>query len=120
VLAHDASTKKFLDYTKLGKVRIGNRVFVGASAIILPGVTIGDNVIIGAGSVVTCSVPDGVVVAGNPARVLCSSNEFLTKRRKEKEESPFFGEEYTIERHVTDRMKKEMNDRMAGGVGYIK
>lgn len=120
VLAHDASTKKFFDCTKLAKVRIGNRVFVGASAIILPGVTIGDNVIIGAGSVVTCSVPEGVVVAGNPARVLCSTDVFLAKRKKEKERCPYFGEEYTIERHVTDKMKREMNDRMTQGVGYIK
>ena len=120
VLAHDASTKKFIDCTKLGKVRIGNRVFVGASTIILPGVTIGNDVIIGAGSVVTSSVPDGVVVAGNPARVLCSIDQFLKKREKEKENCPFFDEAYTLERHITDKMKDEMNSKMGEGFGYIK
>lgn len=51
-------------------VRIGNRVWIGAGAIILPGVTVGDDSVIGAGSVVTKDIPSGVVAAGNPCRVL--------------------------------------------------
>ena len=51
-------------------VRIGNRVWLGGGAIILPGVTIGDDTVIGAGSVVTRDIPAGVVAAGNPCRVL--------------------------------------------------
>lgn len=51
-------------------VRIGNDVWVGAGAIILAGVTIGDKAVIGAGSVVTRDVPERVVVAGSPARVI--------------------------------------------------
>lgn len=51
-------------------VRIGSRVWIGAGAIILPGVTIGDDSVIGAGSVVTRDVPSGVVAVGNPCRVL--------------------------------------------------
>ena len=50
-------------------VVIGNNVWIGGAAIILPGVTIGDNAVVGAGSVVTRDVPAGVVVVGNPARV---------------------------------------------------
>jgi maltose O-acetyltransferase len=49
---------------------IGNRVWIGASVVILPGVTIGDDVTIGAGSVVTRSIPANCVAAGNPCRVL--------------------------------------------------
>jgi len=56
---------------ELGKpVTIGSDVWVGGGAVICPGVTIGDRAVIGAGSVVTRDVPDGVVAAGNPARVL--------------------------------------------------
>ncbi len=51
-------------------VRIGNRVWIGAGSVILPGVTVGDGSVIGAGSVVTKDVPAGVVAAGNPCRVL--------------------------------------------------
>ncbi len=51
-------------------VTIGNNVWIGGSATILPGVTVGDNVVIGAGAVVTKDVPSNVVVAGNPARVI--------------------------------------------------
>ena len=51
-------------------VHIGNNVWIGAGAIILPGIAIGDNSVIGAGSVVTKDVPANVVAVGNPCRVL--------------------------------------------------
>ena len=66
-------------YKKYGKIVLGNNVFVGAKTIFLPGVTIGDNVIIGAGSVVTKSFPSNVVVAGSPAKIICSLEEFKEK-----------------------------------------
>ena len=53
-----------------GKIRIGNRVWIGGGTIILPGVTIGDDTVIGAGSIVTHDIPSGVVAVGNPCRVL--------------------------------------------------
>ena len=51
-------------------VHIGNNVWIGAGAILLPGVTIGDNSVIGAGSIVTKDIPANVVAVGNPCRVL--------------------------------------------------
>ena len=66
VLAHDASTKNTLGYSRIGLVNIGNNVFIGAESIILPGVTIGDNVVIGAGSVVTKDIMSNSVATGNP------------------------------------------------------
>lgn len=119
ILAHDASTKKHLNYTRLGKVKIGNRVFVGASAIILPGVTIGDDVVIGAGSVVSRDIPAGHVAAGNPARIICTIDEFLSRKREEMRKCPCFGIEYTDTRNVTANMKDEMNQRMKDRIGYI-
>ena len=57
-----------LQYNK--DVHIGNNVWIGAGAIILPGITIGDNSIVGAGAVVTKDVPSNVVVVGNPAKII--------------------------------------------------
>lgn len=51
-------------------VRIGKGAWIGANAIILPGVSIGENAVIGAGSVVTRSIPSHVVACGNPAKVV--------------------------------------------------
>ncbi|MDE7380675.1 MAG: sugar O-acetyltransferase [Muribaculaceae bacterium] len=51
-------------------VTIGNNVWIGGNTVILPGVTIGNNVVVGAGSVVTKSIPDNVVIAGNPAKII--------------------------------------------------
>lgn len=56
--------------TQTAPVVIGNNVWIGGGAIILPGVTIGDNVVIGAGSVVTKDIPDNVVAYGNPCRII--------------------------------------------------
>lgn len=51
-------------------ITIGNNVWIGGSACVLPGVTIGNNVVIGAGSVVAKDIPDNVIAAGNPCRVI--------------------------------------------------
>ena len=51
-------------------IHIGNNVWIGAGAIVLPGVSIGDDSVIGAGSVVTKDIPSGGVAVGNPCRVL--------------------------------------------------
>lgn len=51
-------------------VNIGNNVWIGAGAIIVPGITIGDNTVIGAGSVVTKDIPANVVAAGNPCKII--------------------------------------------------
>lgn len=73
LLAHDASTKRYLDYTKIAKIIIKDHAFIGARALIMPGVTIGENAIIAAGSVVTKSVPDGCVAGGNPAKIIAKT-----------------------------------------------
>lgn len=56
--------------TQTAPVIIGNNVWIGGGAIILPGVTIGDNVVIGAGSVVTRDIPANTIAVGNPCRVI--------------------------------------------------
>ncbi len=58
------------DFDVFGKIKVGNNVYIGNNALIMPGVTIGNNVIIGAGSVVTKSVENDNIIAGNPATVI--------------------------------------------------
>lgn len=70
------------NFDTFGKVIVGDWVYIGNRSMIMPGVTIGDNVLIAAGSVVTKSIPSGFVVGGNPARILCSINEFKIKNKK--------------------------------------
>jgi acetyltransferase-like isoleucine patch superfamily enzyme len=53
-----------------GDIVVGDNVWIGAGAILLPGVTIGVNSIVGAGSVVTQDIPDNKIAVGNPARVI--------------------------------------------------
>ena len=120
ILAHDASTNLFLGYTRIAKVIIGNRVFIGASAIIMPGVKVGNDVVVGAGSIVTKDVPDGTVVAGNPARVICSIDDFIKKNKTDMDKYPCFDESYTIRKGITAEMKEEMKTKMKDTYGFIK
>lgn len=120
VLAHDASTHADLGYTYIGRVVIEDGVFVGARAMILPNVCIGKNSIVGAGSVVTRDVPEETVVAGNPARVICSREEFQEKHCERFQEGPVFEERYTQRAGVTLSMIQRMNARMKKGFGYIR
>jgi tetrahydrodipicolinate N-acetyltransferase len=58
-------------------VAIGDNVWIGAGALVLPGVTLGSGAVVGAGSVVTKDVPDRTVIAGNPARVLGKNADWV-------------------------------------------
>lgn len=118
ILAHDASTKKTLGYTKIGNVVIGDNVFVGASSIILPGVIIGNNVVIGAGSVVTKNIPDNSVVFGNPAHVVSSFDDFIDKQRCRMDNEKIYDVGYTLE-NITDSKKQEMFKELEKGRGWI-
>ena len=119
ILAHDASTCQGLGYAKIGRVDIGNRVFIGAGSIVLPNVTIGDDVIIGAGSVVTHSLESGQVFAGNPARRICSTAEYLEKHRKQMAVRPLYGEDYTLRGAITSEKKREQKEALSDGGGYV-
>lgn len=96
ILAHDASTKLFMDYTRVANVKIGNNVFIGAGSIILPGVTIGDNVVIGAGSVVNKDIPANSLAAGVPAKVADSLDNYVQKQKAKKNDDNSFSKEYTL------------------------
>lgn len=70
---------KYPDFDCFGKIVVGNNVYIGNCAMIMPGVTIGNDVIIGAGSVVTKSIPDRTIVGGNPAKIIGNIDDFENK-----------------------------------------
>ena len=71
--------RKVSDFDAFGKVVIKDWAYIGSHAQIMPGVTIGEGAMVAAGSIVTKSVPDGMVVGGNPARLLCSVDEYFER-----------------------------------------
>jgi len=82
-LTHDASYYLHTGEYRVAPVHIGDNCFIGYGVIVMPGVTIGNNVIIGAGSIVTRDIPDDTVAVGSPAKVTCSIDEYLEKRKKD-------------------------------------
>ena len=77
-------------------ITIGDRVWIGGSVVVCPGVTIGDNTIIGAGSVVTKDIPANVVAAGNPCRVIRPITE---------EDTAYWNRQLELTRQLSDVLK---------------
>lgn len=102
ILAHDASTKKFLGYTKIGRVTIGN------------------NVVIGANSTVTHDLPDNTVAVGCPARVLCSLDEYLDKEKKRMERNPVYGRDYTLRGNISMEKRMQQKGELSGEIGFVE
>ena len=73
---------KIPNFDIFGKVIIEDDAYIGANALIMPGVTIGKNSMVAAGAVVTKSVPPFSVVAGNPAKVICSVEDYIDRNMK--------------------------------------
>lgn len=120
LLAHDTSTKRSTGYTRIGKIKIGNKCFFGARVFIMPNVEIGENTIVGANSLVSKSFPANVVIAGNPAKIICTVEEYEQRVCKEFETVPIFDYSYTILGGVTDDKKQEMILKMSDNVGFTK
>lgn len=85
------------DFDAFGKIVIEDWAYIGAWSHIMPGVTIGHGSLVAAGSVVTKSVPPNTVVGGNPAKKLCSTEEFYEKNNA-----------YNIGRRLNKKEKKEV------------
>lgn len=105
IVAHDGASKKQVGYSRVGRITIGNNVFIGARSIVLSNVKIGDNSVVGANSVVTKDVPSGVV-AGNPAKIILTIEEYKKKLQTSMNNSPVYEFEYTISGGIDDKMKE--------------
>ncbi|WP_455618000.1 acyltransferase [Eisenbergiella sp.] len=118
LLAHDATTKKQLGYVKVGRINIGNNVFIGQGAIVLPGVTVEDNVIIGAGTVVSRSIPSNSVVVGNPARIIGKTTDYMQKHENRIKKNPeLVWKTYCADKSTEEKM--EMRQKLENNIiGY--
>lgn len=120
LLAHDASTVKTGVHTKVGIVKIGSNVFIGCNSIVLPNVRIGDNVVIGAGSVVTKDVPSNSVFAGNPARFVCTFEEYSKKHCDNQNCHPTFRNHSWLEwPSASEDDKNDMREKLKDTFGYL-
>ena len=118
LIAHDASTKRHVGYSRFGRVDIGEDCFIGHSSIVMPGVTIGNRSVVGAGSVVTKDVPPNCIVAGNPAKVIYDLDDFLDRIRKDAEAYGVFGYEYEISQ-LTPEKREELISAASQGKALI-
>lgn len=118
ILAHDASTKKALGYTKIGRVVIGNNVFIGAGTTILPNVKIGDNVVIGAKSLVTHDLPANGIYCGHECIKIADYSEWVEKQKARMNNAPIFDKSYTIGNITIDK-KMEMREKLMDNIGYV-
>lgn len=122
IMAHDASTALPIGYTKIGRVSIGNHVFIGQGSTILCGVSIGDNAIIGAHTLVNKDIPANCVYGGNPAKYICTFEEYRQKKEKELENVPVFDHNWYYWSHqASTEEKNQMSEQMKESkVAYIK
>lgn len=115
ILAHDASTKRYLGKAKIGKVKIGNRVFIGWNSLVLCNVRIGDDVIIGAGSVVTRDIPNNSVAVGNPARVIGKTSDFISRHKENLKTKKVYD---TYEPYKTKQQITQIIEELDSDFGY--
>lgn len=121
VLAHDASTRAPLGYTKLARVTIGSGAFVGAGSIVLPGVTIGEGAIVGAGSVVRDDVPAGALVVGNPAAVAGRVDDYLDRQRARMGGRPHYPRKgWTVPGGIDAAHRERMRAELSDGPGFVR
>lgn len=118
LIAHDASTKKILGYTKIGKIDIKNNCFIGDSSLILLNTTVGPNSVVGAGSVVTKDVPPNVIVAGNPARIISPIKDYIDKMGEKAKTNTILSDQYHIDKLNNDKIN-EILIRTKNGIGFI-
>jgi maltose O-acetyltransferase len=121
LLAHDASTKRHLGWTRIGRIDIGRRAFLGAGSIVLPNTTVGDDAIVGAGSVVRHDIPPGAVAAGNPARPIARTEDYIARHREAMQSRPRFPwRGWTMSGGISAAHRQQMRDALADGEGYVE
>ena len=121
ILTHDASTNVVGCGTKLGRVDIGNNVFIGCGSIVLCNTKIGDNVVVGAGSVVAHDLESDAVYAGNPARKICTIDEYREKYETLRQSRPRLDDirPWNTWGEASEKEKQQMSLLLEGQEGFF-
>ena len=119
LLAHDAGLGYLTRSTRVGVIEIGNHCFIGAGSIILPNIRIGEWSVIGAGSVVTKDVPPHSVVAGTPARFICTTEEYKEKHEKGLRTLPVSFKPWREWKDATPEEWARMREQLKDSYGYV-
>jgi maltose O-acetyltransferase len=122
ILAHDDTTRIYTGYGRIGRVSIGNRVFIGANSTILMNTKIGNDVIVGAGSVVTRDIPDNCIAAGVPAVVIGSTSDYISREKDRMLSGICFDKTYSYYHKVGMAKKEELQQVFENNpcVGYLE
>jgi acetyltransferase-like isoleucine patch superfamily enzyme len=113
LICHDASVIMLNimhreHFDRVAPVTIGDNVFLGNNAIVLPGVAIGTGCIIGAGAVITRDIPAGSVCAGNPARIISSLEAYVEKIAQTTQAYPWYSLLHRHAQHVYDPENEQL------------
>jgi Hexapeptide repeat of succinyl-transferase len=119
LLCHDAASNRRLGVTWCAPVVVGKRAYIGADALIMPGVSIGDDAVVAAGAVVTKDVPAGAVVAGIPASTISHVVELDGRRRALLEARRTFGTEFAGS-HLSRRSRQVLRAAANGGGCFLR
>ena len=120
VITHDASLVHHTGQTRLGRVVVGKRVYVGVGAVLLPGTNIGEDSVVGAGAVVHGEIPPGSLVLGNPAKVSPIKAVVAWQRASAARAPSWPDEGWTIPSGITEERKRTQREALAdGAAGYV-
>jgi maltose O-acetyltransferase len=120
VITHDTSLVHHTGQTRLGRVVIGKRVYVGVGAILLPGTNIGDDSVIGAGAVVHGEIPPRSLALGNPAKASPIKAAVAWQRASAGRAPSWPYRGWMMASGITEERKRAQRDALADGkVGYV-
>lgn len=112
ILCHDASCVRRIGGTWVAPVTVGAGAFVGAEAVLMPGVTVGDGAVVAAGAVVTRDVTPGTIVAGVPAKLIGSVAELDARRREQMTRVP----QYPSTDYEQDNLTKGQDEQLRAAI----
>jgi carbonic anhydrase/acetyltransferase-like protein (isoleucine patch superfamily) len=120
IITHDASLAHHTGLTRLGRVTVGKRAYVGVGAILLPGTSIGDDSVVGAGAVVHGIIPPGSLVMGNPAKPSPLKGAIAWQRASAKRAATWPNEGWRVDTGISEQNKRAQREALANcASGYV-